>query len=313
MPGWAKVVLAFAAVIYGATIGMVLATFGDVARYVRAKPPNIAARRDIRERGLALLRALHDSGLYGRVILVGHSLGSIICYDLIKLFWSERDRARTMRDGDPLHRACVRCQAAAAALEAAGRDEIDEHRKAYRANQWEVFCAMQDRGTADEGWLISDFVTVGSPLAHAQFLMARNAESLKVGVAERRFPASPPVTEGRNGFLYRPDPSEPDVWSAHHAAPFAAVRWTNICDPPRLLIFGDPISGPVAGNFGPGVSDIKVAIRRSRSIAPARLFTHSCYWLNAGPQAPQLDALRSALDLLLVRSPPPWMQNAEPN
>jgi hypothetical protein len=47
----------------------------------RAKPDNIAARKQIRERGLALLSELHKKE-YERIIVVGHSLGSIPAYDL---------------------------------------------------------------------------------------------------------------------------------------------------------------------------------------------------------------------------------------
>jgi len=57
---------------------------GRVVRYTRATPENIAARKDIRERGLALLDSLHEAE-YERIIVVGHSLGSILGYDLIQL------------------------------------------------------------------------------------------------------------------------------------------------------------------------------------------------------------------------------------
>ena len=48
--------------------------FGRVVRYTRATPENIAARKNIRERGLALLSELHKED-YDRIIVVGHSLG----------------------------------------------------------------------------------------------------------------------------------------------------------------------------------------------------------------------------------------------
>jgi hypothetical protein len=61
--------------------------FGRVVRYTRATPDSIAARKNIRERGLALLSELHKEG-YDRIIVVGHSLGSILAYDLISYFWA---------------------------------------------------------------------------------------------------------------------------------------------------------------------------------------------------------------------------------
>ncbi|MEO1399325.1 MAG: hypothetical protein AAFU56_10740, partial [Pseudomonadota bacterium] len=63
--------------------------FGDVARYVRATPANVERRNAVRERGLALLRGLHESGDYDRIVVVSHSLGTIIAYDLINILWSQ--------------------------------------------------------------------------------------------------------------------------------------------------------------------------------------------------------------------------------
>src|SRR5205807_10269688 len=63
-------------------------------------------------------------------------------------------------------------------------------------------------------------------------------------------------------------------WAMHHAAPFAAVRWTNIHDPHRLIFQGDIISGPVAPVFGPGVLDIDLKALRGQS----RRFSHTRYW-----------------------------------
>jgi hypothetical protein len=68
LPGW--ITAAAAAVVAWATARLVEPYVGRVVRYTRATPDNIAARRDIRERGLALLDALHD-GEYERIIIVG--------------------------------------------------------------------------------------------------------------------------------------------------------------------------------------------------------------------------------------------------
>ena len=49
----------------------------------------------MRERGLALLRALHKRDPkttipdYERIVVVGHSLGTIIGYDLIQIYWEQ--------------------------------------------------------------------------------------------------------------------------------------------------------------------------------------------------------------------------------
>jgi hypothetical protein len=291
--GWASATLGLSGLVWLLAHTAVLGTFGDVARYVRAQPANIAARQAIRDRGLTLLRELSDGGQYCRIILVGHSLGTIIAYDLIKLFWSERSVARTMIEGDALHQACQACQSAgqqaAGSRDAAALD-------AYRAAQRAVFQAMQGRGGAEGPWLISDFVTVGSPLSHAQFLLEPDKTRLDIGIEERRFPVNPPLSEGSDGFLYQPHRrSDPTIWSAHHAAPFAAIVWNNLYDSAKAIVFGDLISGPVRDNFGWGVKDIEVTIRR-RWLLARRFFTHTLYWTDTGDPA-HLEALRKALDL----------------
>jgi len=75
-----------------------LAYVGDAVRYLTPDPPNIKARRDIRTAGLTLLRGLHEDELrrYERIMLVGHSLGSVIAYDLITWFWQERHHRRDL-------------------------------------------------------------------------------------------------------------------------------------------------------------------------------------------------------------------------
>jgi hypothetical protein len=87
-------------------------------------------------------------------------------------------------------------------------------------------------------------------------------------------------------------------WQLDHATPFAAIRWTNIYDPARLVFFGDLISGPVAPVFGAAVVDVDLKVLRGQSWR----FTHTRYWtplpddiLTNIPE--HIAALRDALDL----------------
>jgi hypothetical protein len=79
--------------------------------------------------------------------------------------------------------------------------------------------------------------------------------------------------------------------------PFAAVRWTNIHDPARLVILGDQISGPLAPAFGLGVLDVDLRALRGQSWR----FTHTRYWKLSPDFATSLPRhiaeLRTALDL----------------
>ncbi len=73
---------------------------GDVSRYVRVAPDTIASRKAVRERGLALLKELHDCGRYRRIVFAAHSLGCIIAYDLISEYWA-RHGPNTQKPGGP--------------------------------------------------------------------------------------------------------------------------------------------------------------------------------------------------------------------
>ena len=76
--------LAFVALAFGRWLHKAAtASFGRVVRYTRADPNNIAARQAVRERGLKLLSALHEGDHYKRIIIVSHSLGTMLAHDLL--------------------------------------------------------------------------------------------------------------------------------------------------------------------------------------------------------------------------------------
>jgi hypothetical protein len=101
-------------------------------------------------------------------------------------------------------------------------------------------------------WLISDFITLGSPLTNADFLIASSAEDLAKRKFERELPQSPPfrgdldpkvfalaqaprklpvgASSDSSKLISFPLSSWPHIWELHHAAPFTVVRWTNIYD-----------------------------------------------------------------------------------
>lgn len=332
--GWWRVASALAALVVGAIMRRVIAPYlGDVARYVRADPRNIAMRYAIRERGLKLLNDIHDTGAYERIIMVAHSLGTVIAYDLVSLLWAGRNAALTVREDEPLFAKLRDVEKAARALAAAPAADHCRLQQAYRDRQRTLRLALRSGGedgtgrprTPDEEWLISDLVTLGSPLAHAEFLLARDAGDLKEKIARFLFPTNlpqfqPVQTEQRRKirdrqpppadtdeifgpegglfsyFLGPPDkPEDPKKWTLHHAAPFAAVRWTNIHDPHRLIFQGDVISGPVAPVFGAGIRDIDLKVLRGQACC----FSHTKYWALAAGRGPtaHIEALRKAIDL----------------
>jgi hypothetical protein len=313
--------LAVAAVAITALVHrMGTSTFGRVVRYTRADPDNIAARAAVRDRGLKLLRALHDGPHYKRIVIVAHSLGTMLAHDLLSYFWAERESARTVKEGTPEFAALCALEHAAAQLEETASDPA--RLKAYFVAQCELRRRLAGRpapaapNQSDPRWLISDLVTLGSPLTHAEFLIAADRADLDARKAARELPQSPPYREfldpnvlkraeatqampiakpaDQTRLMSYPVVKETDTWMLHHAAPFAAVRWTNIYDPATLVFFGDVIGGPLAGAFGPAIIDVD--LKRRRGGRHSWTFTHTKYW--GLDEASRIAACREAVNLL---------------
>jgi hypothetical protein len=254
---------------------------------------------------------LHADEDYVRVTVVGHSLGTILAYDLVSYFWAEQAAARTMTEGSSTFEALKALDQASAALAASPGDV---ERAAFRRAQARLHREMAARtpiaGQPGSRWLISDLVTLGSPLTHAEFLLSKGEADLKARQTRRELPTTPPVREAltktvlakavRAGLVPRDSlnptlsvypPGPPRTWSLHHAAPFAAVRWTNVHDPARWVVMGDQISGPLREAFGAGIVDIDLSTKGKLAG-----FTHTRYWdLDTGDR---LLAVRGAVNLL---------------
>jgi hypothetical protein len=296
-------------------------TFGRVVRYTRADPDNIASRAAVRERGLALLRALHRNDDYARIVLVGHSLGSMLAYDLLTYYWAERSAARTMKRDSGEFTALCAFETAAAALSAAGSDTdkvaaaLGPYREAQLRLRRLLAARPHGKGDKDGRWIITDFVTLGSPLTHVEFLIATDDKDLENRIQAREMPTAPPYREALDPDVLKAaeavgalpietDPKKSRLiafphlpgavqWTLHHAAPFAVVRWTNIHDPSRLVLQGDVIGGPLAPALGRAIADIDLRKLRGQSL----WFSHTRYW-RPGSDPRQLDVVRKAVNLL---------------
>ena len=110
----------------------------------------------------------------------------------------------------------------------------------------------------DRRWLISDLVTFGCPLTHAEFLIAADRADLETRKAARELPQSPPYREfvdpnvlqraqatagmpianppDQTRLMSYPVVNANDTWMLHHAAPFAPVRWTNVYNYSAILV-----------------------------------------------------------------------------
>lgn len=283
---------------------LLLPYFGDAASYLSAQTETVQSRQGVRNRGLALLKALHEDTDYDRVIVVAHSLGSVLAYDLLHILWRE---VGPTKDNPPGKRAVAAFEALDAFVAARHRrDWSPEQVQTYQALQWQLFDALREQkgepGTAVlSGWKISDLITLGSPLSSAEFLITDGRSDFDRMKIERVLPTAPPQDyDESHGVLYS-DASKGAC--AHHAAVFSAVRWTNLYDRSQspFFLLGDAISGPVSGEdrFGSGIADVKVEITWGR--LGWRLFTHNWYWTDTAaggePPAAHITAFRDAVGL----------------
>jgi hypothetical protein len=279
--------------------GFLIRYAGDAARYLSPSPRNVAIRRAIRDAGVSLLRRLHESGKYDRIILVGHSLGSVIAYDLITHYWVEAYR----RFQNPARQPQARLEAYEQLLTGPNTGAVGEdiHRRHQRA----VWTELRRHG---HSWRITDLVTLGSPLAHAAILIARNERDLVQRFRDRELPTDPPQLDrdGTLAFVLEP-PIRNDrrqlvsPRAPHHAAPFACTRWTNLYFPAYGGLFGDIVGGPVGPVFGEGVLDVPVSDGTLRSYT---LWSHTRYWKltrgGVGTRPSASAELRRVLDLLFT-------------
>jgi hypothetical protein len=251
-----------AAIVAGAVGFVVRAFVGDAAIYLNPHPRTVEARNAIRSSGVALLERLHKDGRYDRIIVVGHSLGSVIGYDILSFAWhrASEEFRRKVEAGEVPNDP----QAAFASAEAL----------AASTNQpnFDLIWQLKTRFVAAEtrklglNWLVSDFVTLGSPLAHASLLLARGPADFQRRVEERELPTAPPFRDDGKKFSFErkgPSTQKPRhiLQVPDHAALFALTRWTNLYFPCRAFFYGDLVGGPIRPLFGTGVADYPVVTK----------------------------------------------------
>lgn len=275
---------------------------GDAARYLSPDPENVDARQKIMRAGVQLLERLEASKEYDRIVVVGHSLGSVIGLDILHHAFGRVARGRweaAHAAGSPAAEALSTVEKAAGRLlsETVASGDRATFRTAQRA-----YAAALRSGWAEGAapWIVTDFVTLGSPLSKADILISADAQELAQFKARRQIPTCPPKLETRKPpkFSYR---TGAGVAIPHHGAVCASTVWTNIYHPNRFIVCGDVISGPVAPLFGPGAMDLKLPVGGFR-------FTHNAYWSPARdtPARAQVDALRRALNLRLRTEESLW-------
>ncbi len=299
-------VIAFAIIfIYLALYALFLQPFlGDAARYFRASPGNVKVRREIRKQAVDMLDTLHKWGTYDRIVVVAHSLGTVVAYDMLRAYFSRVNNSlpdvasldpeftQVDRHDPDQPSGAIRN---ASDFRAAGREII---RKIAGQTVNSPAPAHRKRPT----WLVSDFVTLGSPLTQAYYLMCDGntepelVDDFRRRVKQREFPVCPPEKQGTDGLLSFKNPVS-EKTEFHHAAMFGLTRWTNLYFPRVQLLWGDAIGGPLKDIFGRYIKDVPVSTEASGA---ATFFTHNSYWKVADPlgrAAPQIVALREEINL----------------
>lgn len=273
--------------VLGVLVRAVVRVLGDAARYLSPRPRNIAIRHTIRQGGLDLLTALHTSGRYDRIVIVGHSLGSVIAYDVLSHLWPTMNRTHHSPDAPRF-----------VALEAVNSPPEDRTPHSLQNAVW------REMRRNSQPWLVTDLVTLGSPLAHADVLLTRERAEFMARCAEGALPTAPPQRRQRdNRFTFnrryttRSGMEGVNFMVADDAALFAAVRWTNVYFPCRAGMFGDLVGGPIGHLLGAWVRDVPVTsghrwwIRRT-------LLAHTTYWRSSPRRAKEHPDLQEAQEAL---------------
>ena len=251
-------------------------SFIDVARYLDPWMRSYAARRAVRGGMVDLLHELHDEGRYSRIIVVAHGVGTYIAYDALTALWAEYHELNA-GPPPPETPTPIRLDALTDVEHAA--DRLHGDTEALDAFQDGQFALWQDLRRQGNPWRITDFVTVGAPLALADLLVTRPGlvnGFKRSDEADRRtlFDAlvrrgalvrCPPRTETQpvegdevRHASYGVVGSGPREMLGSQAA-FAVTRWTNLWFPvARGGLRGDWFGGELGPLFGLGIRDVLI-------------------------------------------------------
>jgi hypothetical protein len=251
--------------------------FVDVARYLDPMPDSYTARRAIREGLVDLLYTLQQ-GWYSRVVVVAHGVGAYIAYDALTSLWAETHELHAGPPADeatpvPIElksRGDVEASADRLLADPDGGGALDD----FQAAQ---FALWQDLRSQGNPWRITDFITIGTPMAVADVLVTRPPIASGLAKSDPRRELFDALVR-RGGAVRCPPRSEAlPVDATDHSpaaygwtkrgvrevlgslSPFAVTRWTNMWFPvTRGGLRGDWFGGALAPLFGPGVRDIAV-------------------------------------------------------
>jgi hypothetical protein len=271
--------------LFGRVLSMLLysaitTSFIDVARYLDPWTRSYSARRAVRGGMIDLLHELHEAGRYSRIVVVAHGVGTFIAYDALTALWAEYHE---MNAGPPPPHtpAPVRLDglndfeqiAARLTAEPDATGVLDSFQNGQ-------FALWQDLRRQGNPWRITDFVTVGAPLALADLLLTRPgvlSGFKKNDKTERRALFDALVRRGSVVQCPPRSETQPVEGGERHPAsfrmpgsgprellgsqtPFAVTRWTNLWFPViRGELGGDWFGGELRTLFGAGIRDALIS------------------------------------------------------
>jgi pimeloyl-ACP methyl ester carboxylesterase len=255
---------AIVAVIGGAALGWIVNHLGDALRYLDSNPNNHEIREALTRSGADLLARIHADGNHDRILIVAHSMGTMVAYDMLLRYWQrvfERLRGSTVAaHADFEERIVPRLYKAVLddpdklAPDRIDRNglvtpsALDPELSAKEEAQHHVATWLSGAPDGSPRWLVTDLVTLSCPYTYADYTLP----GLGARFLARRMASDPPITQTMlPDFRY----SESGVMRFHQAAVFAATKWTNV------FYDNDVVGGPIAPVFGPGVRDVAIEDR----------------------------------------------------
>jgi len=138
-------------------------------------------------------------------------------------------------------------------------------------------------------WLISDFITVGSPLCHGAYIMAKDYAEFDRRTNYRELPLNPPKIEVKlditNAIVKDYDRAisyvdhvkdesgaKISMRIINHSSQFAFIRWSN------LYFSNDYVGGDLGYYFGEGIQNYRYVPKGSFLKRCLPCYSHTNYW-----------------------------------
>ncbi|MDZ7876606.1 MAG: hypothetical protein U5L45_03000 [Saprospiraceae bacterium] len=228
---------------------------------------------------------------------MGHSLGGVIAYDILSFLWSANNKTFDKS----IDFGLLNQTALADISDYVNGDVFDVSE--YQNLQHRLFYEQRRLGNT---WRISDFITLGSPLAHGAFLLAKDNDDFNMKIEQREVAVSPPQMNPEDKHFFYPKSYNIDVNSIddnaiavvqkekrtvkilHSAAQFGVVRWSN------FYFNADYVGGSMRKWFGKGMLDEEIIpVGRTNQNIPVK--PHTAYWSVEQPEP--MGTIRKILEL----------------